>query len=272
MQDCYELSDLLALMARLREPVTGCPWDLAQSYQSITSSTLEEAYEVVDAIENRDYPQLKEELGDLLFQVVFYSQLAREDNFFDFQQVVSAVTAKLLRRHPHVFPDGTLASSVNPKEQADDSHKRQNKIKASWERIKQQEREQKGHRGLLDDIPKALPATVRALKLQKRAAGEGFDWPSIDGVYDKLDEEIAELKAASSTEHIEEELGDLLFTVINLARHLRVEPERALRHANGKFEQRFRAMEQMAIAGEQGLSEQSAETLGLWWDRAKRGE
>jgi len=263
------IDDLLNLMTRLRDPETGCPWDLKQTYQTIVSSTLEEAYEVVDAIERKDYEQLKDELGDLLFQVVFYSQLGKEEGRFDFQQIVKDVTQKLLRRHPHVFPDGTL-DSRRKSENQDLDHEAN--IKQSWERLKQEERQQKGKKSLLDDIPKTLPATSRSVKLQKRAASVGFDWPSINGVYEKIQEELGELQRASSFDDqhkVEEELGDLLFTVINLSRHLSVEPEKALRLANYKFEQRLRYMEGQANFLSQPLSKQPLTVLEEWWQEAK---
>ncbi len=273
----FNLNDLKLLMSRLREPEYGCPWDRAQSYKTIVSSTIEEVYEVVDAIEEENPQQLKEELGDLLFQIIFYSQLGKEDGIFDFDDIVSAITTKLLRRHPHVFPEGTLESRIDLNALNDD--RQQEKIKASWERIKQEERQQKGHQAIMDDVPRALPATMRALKLQKRAASVGFDWENISGVYDKLFEEIDELKEAVSQSQesisqqpsaIEEELGDLLFTVVNLARHLKIEPEMALRRANNKFEQRFRHMETTSREQGKALEQQSSETLEQWWQQAKR--
>lgn len=266
----YTIDDLITLMERLREPGYGCPWDLAQTYKSIVPSTLEEAYEVVDAIENHDYNQLKEELGDFLFQVIFYSQLGKEQGLFDFQQIVSAITAKLLRRHPHVFPEGTLESRIDLSNR--DSAECEATIKAKWEQIKQEEREGKGNHSLLDDIPKALPALVRAVKMQKRAANVGFDWPSVDGIYLKVEEEVRELQQASASGNLEnmtEELGDLLFTVINLARHLKIDPETALRKANTKFEHRFREMESYSQSKKMPLEQQSQLTLEQWWQVAK---
>lgn len=270
MPQKYTLSDLIHLMARLREPDTGCPWDLAQTYRTITASTIEEAYEVVDAIDRDDYEHLKEELGDLLFQVVFYSQLASEEGRWNFDDVASAITSKLVRRHPHVFPDGTLASrrsSVAEPEQAT--------IKQNWEAIKQQERAEKGKLGLLDDVPRALPAVIRAEKLQKRVAKVGFDWPDHAGVIDKIREELAEVEQAIASKdaaHIEEELGDLLFTCVNLTRHCRISSEQALRAANQKFENRFAALEADLVA--QGLSPEAASEAQLEsaWERVKRIE
>ncbi len=269
-QQNYTINDLLFLMSRLREPGYGCPWDLEQSYASIAASTLEEAYEVVDAIEQGDPEQLKEELGDLLFQVVFYSQLGTEENVFTFEDITSAITAKLLRRHPHVFPDGTLDSRIDANT---DKNLEQQQIKAKWEQIKNEERSQKGHHSVMDDVPLALPAATRAAKLQKRAASINFDWPSYQGSIDKLHEEIEELQSAISSNNqseVEDELGDVLFTVINLSRHLKVDPETALRRANRKFEQRFRHVESIAKQNSKDIKEQSLDVLEAWWQRAKQ--
>ena len=241
----YQLPDLLHLMARLRDPQHGCPWDLQQDYASIVPHTLEEAYEVADAIESGDFEHLPGELGDLLFQVVYYSQLAREEGRFDFATVVDAITRKLVRRHPHVFPNGDLYGSPElPR--LDEAA-----IKRRWEEIKAEERAEKAaapeQLSLLDDVPSALPALSRAAKLQKRAAQVGFDWPEALPVVDKVREELDEVLDAmseSDPQAIAEELGDLLFVVVNLARHLKVDPENALRAANGKFERRFRFIEQ----------------------------
>lgn len=267
-QTTYHLEDLMYLMQRLREPETGCPWDLKQDYQSITPSTIEEAYEVVDAIERGDLDHLKEELGDLLFQVIFYSQLADEDKRFTFHDVVHVITEKLVRRHPHVFPDGTLRSRRAPGEALDDTQ-----IKASWENIKQNERSEKGNAGVFDDVPKALPALTRAAKLQKRAAKLGFDWPEAGPVLDKLDEELQELRdafASGSESDIAGELGDLMFTCVNLSRHLGHDPDSLMRRANHTFESRFtHVAARMNAAKEQPPS---AATLESWWEEAKRRE
>jgi len=265
----YSIDDLLYLMARLREPETGCPWDLKQSYASIAPSTLEEAYEVVDTIERGDYDHLREELGDLLFQVIFYSQLAREEERFDFERIVDGLVTKLVRRHPHVFPDGDLSQRCSQEER--DSAE----VKGRWEAIKQQERADKGVAGSLDDVPRNLPALSRAAKLQKRASSQGFDWPDAAGPLAKMREELLELEqtleAHGPQEEVEaarvEELGDLLFSVVNLARHLNIDSEAALRAANRKFEQRFRWVEQ-AAPGE--LIEHSPENLDALWRQAKR--
>lgn len=262
----YSTEDLLYLMARLREPGSGCPWDLKQSYATIAPSTLEEAYEVVDAIERGDHDHLREELGDLLFQVIFYSQLGKEDERFDFHSIVDGLVAKLLRRHPHVFPDGTLESRVEDQGSVPDE------VKVRWEAIKQQERADKGAVGALDDVPLNLPALSRAAKLQKRAAGVGFDWPGVEGPVAKVHEELKELEetlASGDRQAQQEELGDLLFAVANVARHLKLDPEAALRGASQKFERRFRYVERRA--GER-LAEHSLVQLDGYWDEAKRTE
>ncbi|WP_312380002.1 nucleoside triphosphate pyrophosphohydrolase [Stutzerimonas balearica] len=269
----YQLADLLHLMARLRDPQHGCPWDLQQDYASIVPHTLEEAYEVADAIERRDFAHLPGELGDLLFQVVYYSQLAREEGRFDFATVVDAITRKLVRRHPHVFPDGDLYGSPElPR--LDEAA-----IKQRWEQIKAEERAEQAaapeQLSLLDDVPHALPALSRAAKLQKRAAGVGFDWPEALPVVDKLHEELNEvLKAMSENDPqaIAEEIGDLLFVVVNLARHLKVDPENALRAANGKFERRFRFIEQALRDAGRSPESCDLEELDALWDAAKKAE
>lgn len=262
----YSVDDLLYLMARLREPGSGCPWDLKQSYKTIAPSTLEEAYEVVDTIEREDYDHLREELGDLLFQVIFYSQLGSEEERFDFPTIVDGLVGKLIRRHPHVFPDGTLASRVDDQASVPDD------VKQRWEAIKQQERAEKGVRGVLDDVPTNLPALSRAAKLQKRAAGVGFDWPDVRGPLEKVREEATELEEAiaeGDRAAQEEELGDLLFAAANAARHLKIDPEAALRAANRKFERRFRQVEKGAGGA---IHSMSLEQLDALWDRAKASE
>ena len=209
----YTIDNLCYLMERLRKPGTGCPWDLKQTFKSLAPCTLEEAYEVIDAIEHEDYGQLKEESGDLLFQVIFYSQLGKERNLFDFEEVVSLLVKKLISRHPHVFPEGTLTSE----RQSGRAALNEQAIKDNWESIKQGERKEKGQASILDDIPLGLPALTRATKLQKRAARHGFDWPDVQGVLEKINEETRELNEAIAGEEvdaIEEELGDVLFTCL----------------------------------------------------------
>ena len=269
----YQLNDLLHLMARLRDPQHGCPWDLQQDYASIVPHTLEEAYEVADAIESGDFDHLPGELGDLLFQVVYYSQLAREEGRFEFATVVDAITRKLIRRHPHVFPDGDLYGSPELPRLDETA------IKQRWEEIKAEERAEKAaapeQLSLLDDVPSALPALSRAAKLQKRAAQVGFDWPEALPVVDKVREELGEVLEAMSENDpkaIAEELGDLLFVVVNLARHLKVDPENALRAANGKFERRFRFIEQALREAGRPIESCDLEALDALWGAAKKAE
>lgn len=265
----FGVDDLLYLMRRLRDPDGGCPWDLQQNYKSIAPSTLEEAYEVVDAIEREDYPHLKEELGDLLFQAVFYSQLAAEEKRFSFAEVVDSLVTKLIRRHPHVFRDGTLRGQGHAEAVGEAA------VKHNWEAIKQRERDAKGVAGVLADVPLALPAVTRAVKLQKRAARIGFDWPDAKGVMLKLLEEIRELTQAveaADQPNTEAEVGDLLFTCVNLARHLKVDPESALRAANNKFVARFEHMERAAADAGQVLSLLPLDELERLWTQAKAEE
>ena len=267
------IEQLLILMARLREPVYGCPWDQVQTYESIAPSTLEEAYEVVDAIEQGDKQQLKEELGDLLFQVVFYSELAKEEQQFTFDEIVTSLTTKLIRRHPHVFPDGTLASRKDlGAPYHSPSPKTAGSVKQTWEQTKQAERNAKGYSSVMDDVPLALASLVRATKLQKRASSLGFDWSSSDAVYGKLKEEIGELIEASKAgdkDAMEDELGDVLFTVVNLARHLKVDSETACRRANRKFEERFRWVEAQANREGVQLADLDETALDVRWQAAK---
>lgn len=269
----YKLDDLLQLMARLRHPEHGCPWDLKQSYASIVPYTLEEAYEVADAIERGDFDHLPGELGDLLFQVVYYSQLATEEGRFGFAEVVDGITAKLIRRHPHVFPDGDLYGAPDAQKLEEAA------VKQRWEELKAEERAAKAEApeqlSLLDDVPQALPALSRAAKLQKRAAQVGFDWPEALPVLDKVREELDEVLEAMSEndpQAITEELGDLLFAVANLARHLKVEPEAALRAANGKFERRFRFIEQALREAGRPIENCSLDELDALWGEAKKQE
>lgn len=269
----YKLDDLLQLMARLRHPEHGCPWDLKQSYASIVPYTLEEAYEVADAIERGDFDHLPGELGDLLFQVVYYSQLATEEGRFGFAEVVDGITTKLIRRHPHVFPDGDLYGAPDAQKLEEAA------VKQRWEELKAEERAAKAgapeQLSLLDDVPQALPALSRAAKLQKRAAQVGFDWPEALPVLDKVREELDEVLEAMSEndpQAIAEELGDLLFAVANLARHLKVEPEAALRAANGKFERRFRFIEQALREAGRPIENCSLDELDALWGEAKKQE
>ena len=264
----YAIDDLRYLMRRLRDPDTGCPWDIKQNYKTIVPYTLEEVYEVVDTIERGDYEHLREELGDLLFQIIFYCQLGEEEGLFRFSDIVTTITAKLVHRHPHVFPDGTLKSKRDAQEIQSETE-----IKKTWEDLKKQERENKGKQHLLDDIPIAMPAMNRAYKMQKRAALEGFDWPGVQGVFDKLSEEVTELEKEiekNDVDAIEEEMGDILFTCVNLARHLSVDPEKALRAANNKFQRRFDHME--SLSENTDLASLSMSDLETLWLAAKKGQ
>ena len=257
------VTELLALMARLRDPVHGCPWDLEQTFATIAPYTIEEAYEVADAIARDDRDALKDELGDLLLQVVFHAQMAREEGSFGFDDVVQGLCNKLLRRHPHVFGAAEAADA-----QA---------VSETWEAIKRQERAASGSDdSALAGIAAGLPEWLRALKLQKRAARTGFDWPQIAQVIAKLREEIVEVEAeladGGDAQRLEDEIGDVLFVAVNLARHARVDPGSALRRANAKFEQRFRAMEAFAAEAGQAFSELPLHAQETLWQRAKADE
>jgi ATP diphosphatase len=256
------LAESIAIMARLRGP-DGCPWDREQTFDSIKRHTLEETYEVFDAIERRAWPDLKDELGDLLLQVLFYAQMASEAGYFTIQDVASNLNAKLIRRHPHIFGDVVASDAAA--------------VLRNWERIKQSEKKASAaaQSSMLDDIPRSMPAVMEANKLGSRAAKVGFDWPNEEGLFDKLQEEIVELKAElspssgnRSATKIEAELGDLLFTAINLARHLKVDPESALRTTNAKFRHRFAAMES-AAGGTDALAASTPSTLDQLWNQAK---
>ncbi|MDM9555160.1 nucleoside triphosphate pyrophosphohydrolase [Pseudomonas asiatica] len=268
----YTLEDLLHLMARLRDPQYGCPWDLKQNYASIVPHTIEEAYEVADTIERGDFEHLQGELGDLLFQVVYYSQLAREEGRFEFDGVVDSITRKLIRRHPHVFPTGELYAPV------DTPSLDEVQVKSRWEEIKAEERAEKSQPeqlSLLDDVPAALPALSRAAKLQKRAATVGFDWPAALPVLDKVREELDEVLQAMAdgdADALEDEIGDLLFAAVNLARHLKHDPEHALRRANRKFERRFRFIEQALRDSGRPIEDCNLDELDALWGEAKRQE
>ncbi|HHO69165.1 MAG TPA: nucleoside triphosphate pyrophosphohydrolase [Gammaproteobacteria bacterium] len=257
------IAELLRIMARLRDPDGGCPWDLEQDFGTIAPYTLEEAYEVVEAIGAGDPEQLRDELGDLLFQVVYHAQMAAERDWFGFADVVGAINAKMVRRHPHVFGDEVVEDA--------EAQSR------AWERHKARERAGSGAgTAVLDGVPRALPALVRAQKLQRRAARVGFDWADPDGVVDKLQEELDELRAAlgagEGRRRVREELGDLLFSCANLARHLDADAEALLREANDKFERRFRAMEAQVPGGAAALASLSAAGLERLWQQAKDAE
>lgn len=254
---------LLAIMARLRNPDGGCPWDLEQTYRTIAPHTIEEAYEVVDAIERDDMPALKDECGDLLFQVVYYAQMASEDGHFDFDAVADAISDKMIRRHPHVF--------------GEDAVKTAGAMVRRWEEHKAKEREAKAGgaaASLLDDVPAGLPALTRAIKLQKRVVRVGFDWPDVSHIFDKLTEEVGELRAemdaGASKERVADELGDILFVVANLARRLEVDPEAALRGTNAKFEKRFRHVEARLAETGRTPADSTLDEMEGYWQEAKR--
>ncbi len=278
----HGVDDLLGLMAVLRDPERGCPWDLKQDWDSIVPHTLEEAYEVADAIERRAWGELPGELGDLLFQVVYYSQFAREEGRFDFHDVVHTLTAKMVHRHPHVFPDGTLSSRRPPGVSAEEVEARQaelENVNSRWESLKAEERAGRAEAvaavSVLDDVPRTLPALSRAAKLSKRAARVGFDWPDATGVIAKIREELDEVEQAlaeGDRDHAVEEVGDLLFAVTNLARTLKADPERCLRETNAKFERRFRYVE--AALAERGMTTRDVDldTMEHHWQAAKRLE
>jgi ATP diphosphatase len=240
---------LVSIMRRLRDPVNGCEWDSVQTFKSIAPYTIEEAYEVADAIERNDMADLKDELGDLLLQVVFHSCMAEEARLFDVDDVANAISDKMERRHPHIF--GTAAAGGHH----------------LWEQVKAEERAAKGSKSALDGVAVGLPSLMRAEKLQKRAARTGFDWPDVKGPRAKIVEELAELDAEQDPSRQEEELGDLLFAVVNLARHLKIDPEEALRKANRKFELRFREIEREPGFATLPLAEKEA-----LWQRAKAGQ
>lgn len=259
------IQELLDVMARLRDPERGCPWDVEQTFRTIAPHTIEEAYEVADAIEREDLEHLKDELGDLLFQVVFYAQMAKEAGAFDFADIVAGITDKMIRRHPHVFGQSRVETAEAQTE--------------AWEELKAREREQKaGARrpGPLDGVPPTLPAMTRALKLQKRAARVGFDWPDAGPVLDKVAEETeeicAEMRNGGAPERLDAEIGDLLFTCVNLARKLGVEPEGALRRCNARFERRFRAVEDGLARKGKSVEDASLEEMDALWEQAKTNE
>jgi ATP diphosphatase len=253
---------LLEIMRRLRDPETGCPWDIEQDFSSIAPYTIEEAYEVADAIERQDWEELKGELGDLLFQSVFHAQMAEEAGHFTFQDVVTTMSDKMVSRHPHVFGD----------ESRDKSAEQQTR---DWETIKAAERAGKAQQGTLDGVAVGLPALLRAYKLQKRAARVGFDWPDASHVIDKIAEEAAELVEARDSlprDAIEEEFGDLLFVMANLGRHLGVDPEAALRRANAKFIRRFEGVEARLAARGKTPSDSDLKEMDALWNDVKADE
>ena len=256
-----ELRRLLDIMAALRDPVTGCPWDKTQSFATIAPYTIEEAYEVADSIARRDYVSLPDELGDLLFQVVYHAQMAEEAGYFRFGDVARAISDKMIRRHPHVFGDARARDAAAQT--------------AAWEAGKAAERAARAETGTLAGVPVGLPALTRAAKLTNRAARVGFDWPHAAAVLDKLDEEIAELKAelpAADPARLTDEVGDLLFVLANLARKLNLDPEACLRHANDKFARRFNAMEHKLAKEGRDLKGESLDAMEDAWQAVKRDE
>ena len=257
----YSIQDLLAIMQSLRDPDTGCPWDKVQTFETIITYTVEEAYEVSDAIERNHMNDLCEELGDLLLQVVYHSEMASEQNYFTFDDVVNAICKKMIRRHPHVFGSKQEIASG----------------KQDWEQSKKQEMLEKGivDESILAHVPSGLPPTIRARKLQKKAAKANFDWESIEGVINKLEEEVSELKQAinnDSVEQIEEEIGDVLFSVVNLCRHSKHDADYCLQKSNTKFEARFRRMEAMINDEGFNIQELSVRQLDQFWCQSKRME
>lgn len=282
----YTLEDLQYLMARLRDPDRGCPWDVKQTFASIVPHTLEEAYEVADAIEQGDRDEIRDELGDLLFQVIFYARMAEEEGSFDFTDITNAITTKLVRRHPHVFPNKDL-QAYHP----EGTRFSDDQIKGQWDAIKAEERALKASLGkqakqnsILDDIPKALPSLGRADKLQRRASNVGFDWDNIDDVFAKLEEEIGEIReviqdAKDKTfrepeihARLTDEVGDLLFCGVNLARFLKVNPDEALRGCNDKFTSRFNFIEQTLQAQGKAFEDCTLKELDALWDESKASE
>jgi len=257
------IEPLLSIMARLRDREQGCPWDLEQDFATIAPYTIEEAYEVADAIDRGDLAGLKAELGDLLFQVVFHARMAEEAGHFAFGDVVAAICDKMVRRHPHVFGDAVVADAAAQT--------------VAWEESKRRERGADGDASALSGVARGLPEWQRALKLQQRAARVGFDWPDVDPVLAKLHEEIEEVRAefkapARDPQRLTDEIGDVLFVCVNLARHAGVDPGTALRHANAKFERRFRCMEVLAAADATGLASVALEGQERYWERAKATE
>jgi ATP diphosphatase len=261
----YTILDALKVMQQLRDPQTGCPWDVKQTFETIVPCTLEEVYEVVDAIDRKDFPHLKDELGDLLLQILFYAQMADEAQHFNFEAVVDNLVNKLIRRHPHVFPKGDLQPITQQAQLTD------KELRANWEAIKQSEKPSKLDVSALAGVPLALPAIQRAEKLQKKAAKTGFDWACLSDIVDKLREEIEEFEASVTDNDdisaIESEVGDLLFTCVNIARYLHIDAETALRSTNHKFERRFRRVE--SLVREHNLEKPTLTQMDLFWDQAK---
>ena len=265
----HSIDDLIILMARLRDTEHGCPWDLKQTFATIAPYTLEEACEVAEAIEREDYDNLKEELGDLLFQVIFHAQMAKESELFDFADISQGLLTKLLRRHPHVFPDGSLESFASEQKLTPEE------VKQKWQEIKADEKKQKGQKpsgsAMPDDLSRTLPTLQRAEKIQAAAARVGFDWPEAEPVFDKIHEELDEIRTAGSEsqERVAEEVGDLLFACVNLARHLGVDADMSLRKACHKFDGRFRKMELLATTNDRVFEQLTLEEMENYWQQVK---
>ncbi len=256
----YDFEDLIGIMARLRAP-DGCPWDREQTHQSIKECLLEEAYEFLEAVEDGSIPHMREELGDLLLQVVFHAQMASESDHYDIHDVIHELSDKLVRRHPHVFGEVDVKNS--------------DEVVVNWEAIKNSEKGKESRKSRMDGIPHTYPALLKAKKLQVRAAKDGFDWPDAAPIWEKLEEEIGEVKEAlteNDADHLEEEVGDLFFVAVNLARKLGVDPEIALQRANRKFDTRYRAMEALAESHGRKMSDMDLATQDKLWDGVKRGE
>lgn len=258
-----DINELLEVMKKLRDPDHGCPWDLKQNFASIVPYTIEEAYEVAEAIDANDMDELKLELGDLLFQVVFYAQLAKEEKAFEFSDVVEAIVTKMIRRHPHVFADTVYQSDEE--------------FSKAWEQSKREEKQQSGQSvdSAIDGVSKALPSLKFAQKVQSKAAKIGFDWDQIAPVYEKVTEELSEVREAeknNSQREIEDEIGDLLFSVVNLSRHLKVDAEEALRKSTGKFSQRFRKLEVQCKEKNQSIETSTEQQLLQMWNKVKQSE
>lgn len=257
-----ELQQLLSITQKLRNPIDGCEWDSVQTFESLKAYTLEETYELLDAIDKHDHSEMKKELGDLLFHILFYADLANDQGYFNFEDICQAASHKLITRHPHIFAQQTTSHADN---------------KANWEQLKQQERDQKAQYSLLDDIPVAMPALMRAEKIQKRCASVGFDWSDIVSVLDKVNEELTEVRQELQAESINpqkvaEEVGDLLFATVNLARHLHIKSEICLQKANLKFERRFRQVEAILKEKKRDLIHATVDEMEAAWQTVKQLE
>ncbi len=266
----FNLEHLLQIVKRLRDPESGCPWDIQQNFRSIISSTLEECYELIDALEEEDFRHVEEELGDVLFQVVFYAQLGSEESLFDLASVIDGLVKKLVRRHPHVFGDSEKV--CNPDLNKYYQNPSLSEVADSWERIKVQERVARKHKSVLADVPLALPGLSRAQKIQKRASQAGFDWKDHVGPLDKIEEELSELRdtlCTGDSDRIKSELGDLLFSCVNLSRHLNLDAEESLRYATKKFEKRFVSMENEVLTSGGSLKDLSMPDYNILWEKVK---